>query len=60
MATLGTLAAFEPKNQTWDENTDTLEQFFAANEIDNADRQKAILIDLQPNAQPSQRGQAER
>ncbi len=46
MATIGTLAAFDPKNQTWDEETEILQQFFAANEIDNADRQKAILISV--------------
>ena len=44
MATIGTLAAFDRKNQTWDEYTEILEQFFVANEIDDADRQKAILI----------------
>uniref|UniRef100_A0A3B3H285 CCHC-type domain-containing protein n=1 Tax=Oryzias latipes TaxID=8090 RepID=A0A3B3H285_ORYLA len=47
MATIGTLAAFDPKSQTWDKyNTEILEQFFAANEIDNEDRQKAILISV--------------
>lgn len=46
MATIGTLAAFDPKNQTWDEYTEILEQFFAANQIAEADRQKAILISV--------------
>ena len=46
MATISTLAAFDPKNQMWDEYTEILEQFLAANEIDNADRQKAIVISV--------------
>lgn len=46
MATIGTLAAFDPKNQTWDEYTEILEQFFEANEINERDRKKAILISV--------------
>ncbi|KAG7526603.1 putative protein K02A2.6-like [Solea senegalensis] len=46
MATIGTLAAFDPKNQTWDEYTEILEQFFAANGIDEAAKQQAILISV--------------
>lgn len=46
MATIGTLAAFDPKNQTWDEYTEILEQFFMANGIDQAEKQRAILISV--------------
>ncbi|XP_061570028.1 uncharacterized protein K02A2.6-like [Cololabis saira] len=46
MATIGTLAPFDPKIQTWDEYTEILEQFFEANEIEDEDRQKAILISV--------------
>ncbi|XP_039887198.1 uncharacterized protein K02A2.6-like [Simochromis diagramma] len=46
MATIGTLVAFDPKNQTWDEYTEILEQFFAANGIDDAEKQRAILISV--------------
>ncbi|XP_030580469.1 uncharacterized protein K02A2.6-like [Archocentrus centrarchus] len=46
MATIGTLAPYDPKSQTWDEYSEILEQFFAANGITNADRQKAILISV--------------
>lgn len=44
MVTLGTLAAFDQKNQTWEEYCEIMEQFFAANNIDDGDRQRAILI----------------
>lgn len=44
ITTIDMLAAFDSKNQTWDEYKEILEQFFAANEIVNIDRQKAILI----------------
>ncbi|XP_026006850.1 synaptotagmin-14 isoform X3 [Astatotilapia calliptera] len=46
MATIGTLVAFDPKNQTWDEYTEILEQFFVANGIDDAEKQRAILISV--------------
>ncbi|KAL3988098.1 5-hydroxytryptamine receptor 3 [Sarotherodon galilaeus] len=46
MATIGTLVAFDPKKQTWDEYTEILEQFFAANGIDDAEKQRAILISV--------------
>uniref|UniRef100_A0A1A8BW73 Zgc:165409 n=1 Tax=Nothobranchius kadleci TaxID=1051664 RepID=A0A1A8BW73_NOTKA len=46
MATIGTLVAFDPKSQTWDEYTEILEQFFAANEIDDGEKQRAILISV--------------
>lgn len=44
MATIGTLAAFDAKSQSWEEYCEILEQFFEANGIDDGDRQRAILI----------------
>ncbi len=44
--TIGTPAAFDSKNQTWEEYCEIMEQFFAANEIEDADRQRAILISV--------------
>lgn len=46
MPTIGTLATFDTKNQTWDEYTEILEQFFMANAIDQAEKQRAILISV--------------
>ncbi|XP_041651122.1 uncharacterized protein K02A2.6-like [Cheilinus undulatus] len=46
MATIGTLAAFDIKNQTWEEYCEILDQFYAANQIDDGDRQRAILISV--------------
>lgn len=44
--TIGTLAAFDTKNQTWEEYCEIMEQFFAANEISDQARQQAILISV--------------
>ncbi|XP_072304768.1 uncharacterized protein [Eucyclogobius newberryi] len=46
MATIGTLAAFDAKNQSWEEYCEIMEQFFEANEIDNGDKQRAILLSV--------------
>lgn len=46
MAMIGTLAPFDAKNQKWEEYCEVLEQFFEANEIENGDRQRAILISV--------------
>ncbi|XP_041961667.1 uncharacterized protein K02A2.6-like [Alosa sapidissima] len=46
MATIGTLAAFDVKNQTWEEYCEIMEQFFAANQISDRDRQRAVLISV--------------
>uniref|UniRef100_A0A8C9XTX2 Retrotransposon gag domain-containing protein n=1 Tax=Sander lucioperca TaxID=283035 RepID=A0A8C9XTX2_SANLU len=46
MATIGTLAVFDARNQTWEEYCEILEQFYEANQIDNGDRQRAILISV--------------
>ena len=46
MATIGTLVAFDEKSQTWEDYCEILEQFFAANGIDDGDRQRAILISV--------------
>ncbi|KAI7797170.1 hypothetical protein IRJ41_014565, partial [Triplophysa rosa] len=44
--TIGSLAAFDVKVQTWEEYTEILEQFFVANEIDDEGKQRAILISV--------------
>ena len=44
--TIGTLVAFDAKAQTWEEYCEILEQFFAANEITEAARQRAVLISV--------------
>uniref|UniRef100_A0AAV2LW61 Retrotransposon gag domain-containing protein n=1 Tax=Knipowitschia caucasica TaxID=637954 RepID=A0AAV2LW61_KNICA len=46
MATIGTLAAFDAKNQSWEEYCKIMEQFFEANEIDDGDKQRAILLSV--------------
>lgn len=46
MAIIGTLAAFDAKTQTWEEYCEILDQYFEANDINNADRQRAILISV--------------
>lgn len=43
MAMIGTLSAFDAKSQMWEEYCEILVQFFAANNIDDGDRKKAIL-----------------
>lgn len=44
MATISTLTVSDAKTQTWEEYCEILEQYFAAKEITEGDRQKAILI----------------
>ena len=44
--TIGTLVAFDAKAQIWEEYCEILEQFFAANEITDAARQRAVLISV--------------
>ncbi|XP_061156017.1 uncharacterized protein K02A2.6-like [Syngnathus typhle] len=46
MATIGTLAAFDAKNQSWEEYCEIMDQFFEANEIDDGDKQRAILLSV--------------
>ena len=42
--TFGKLAEFEPSKNDWTEYMEQMEQFFLANDIDNADKKKAILL----------------
>ena len=44
--TVGNLSAFDSKEQTWEEYCEILDQFFEANDIDNGDKQRAILISV--------------
>ena len=43
---IGTLSAFDAKEQTWEEYCEILDQFFEANEIDDGEKQRAILISV--------------
>ncbi|XDV20801.1 hypothetical protein PO909_026043 [Leuciscus waleckii] len=43
---IGTLSAFDVKEQTWEEYCEILEQFFEANGIDDGEKQRAILISV--------------
>ncbi|XP_038139940.1 uncharacterized protein K02A2.6-like [Cyprinodon tularosa] len=44
--TVGNLSAFDSKEQTWEEYCEILDQFFVANDIDDGDKQRAILISV--------------
>ena len=46
MATHGTIAAFSSSQETWTVYVERLEQYFAANKIENADQQRAILLSV--------------
>lgn len=43
---IGTLSAFDVKEQTWEEYCEILEQFFEANRIDDGEKQRAVLISV--------------
>ncbi len=44
MATHGRVSAFDPKLEDWSSYTERLQYYFAANEITNATKKRAILI----------------
>ncbi|XP_052405263.1 uncharacterized protein LOC127951422 [Carassius gibelio] len=44
--TIGSLAAFDAKVQTWEEYSEIVEQFFVANGIEDEGKQRAILISV--------------
>ena len=46
MATHGTTGAFEPSNETWLSYAERLEQYFIANDVDAADKKRAILLSV--------------
>ena len=46
MATHGTIGAFEPSNETWVSYAERLEQYFIANDIDAADKKRAIFLSV--------------
>ena len=46
MATHGTIAAFSSSQETWTVYVERLEQYFAANKIEDADQQRAILLSV--------------
>ena len=43
---IGTMLAFDAKQQTWEEYCEILDPFFEANEIDDGEKQRAILISV--------------
>ena len=46
MATHGTIGAFSSSQETWTVYVKRLEQYFAANKIEDADQQRAILLSV--------------
>ena len=46
MATHGTIAAFSNLQETWTVYIEHLQQYFAANKIEDADQQRAILLSI--------------
>uniref|UniRef100_A0A1A7YSF0 Gypsy retrotransposon integrase-like protein 1 n=2 Tax=Iconisemion striatum TaxID=60296 RepID=A0A1A7YSF0_9TELE len=46
MATIGTLAAFDAKSHSWEEYCEIMDQFFEANEINDGEKQRAILLSV--------------
>lgn len=46
MATHGTIAAFSSSQETWTVYVERLQQYFAANKIEDADQQRAILLSV--------------
>ena len=46
MATHGVLDSFEPKKEDWESYTEQLEQYFVANDVQVAAKQRAILLSV--------------
>ena len=46
MATFGSIGVFTESNESWENYTDRLDQYFEANEITDDGRQRAILISV--------------
>ena len=46
MATHSTIVAFSSSQETWTVYVEILEQYFAANKIEDADQQRAILLSV--------------
>ena len=46
MAMHGTIAAFSSSQETWTVYVERLEQYFAANKIEDTDQQRAILLSV--------------
>ena len=46
MATHGVLDSFEPKKEDWESYTERLEQYFVANDVQAAAKQRAILLSV--------------
>ena len=46
MATHGSVGKFEPEKETWTAYTERLEQYFEANNVASAEKQRAILLSV--------------
>ena len=46
MAVFGQIAEFDESKEEWPLDAERLEQYFAANGVDDADRQRAILLSV--------------
>ena len=46
MATHGSIGPFEPKEEDWTSYTERLEQYFTANDVEDAGKQRAILLSV--------------
>lgn len=46
MATIGSLPPFDSKQQAWEEYCEIVEHFFTANDIEEADKKKSILLSV--------------
>ena len=46
MATHGSVRPFEPKEEDWTSYTERLQQYFTANDVKNADKQRGILLSV--------------
>ena len=46
MATHGRIGEFNPQREDWTSYTERLQEYFAANEIEEAAKQKAVLLSV--------------
>ena len=46
MAQHGTIGEFDPEKEDWTSYTERLQQYFTANDVDNASKQRAILLSV--------------
>lgn len=44
MSTVGTVGPFDSQTQSWEEYTEVLEFFFMANDIEDLEKRRAVLL----------------